>query len=109
MIIRRAFIKLLYISDVIYALRAGQSGTDIGIDFIRINMYYYKCVRSYFDDLSSHRFGIRITVDPDDINLFAFKFECMRSSDLVSNMVGVEWSNGDWDSDDCVESECVLY
>lgn len=89
-------------------IRAGQCWADNGVDFL-FALNYYKCVRSYFDDLSSHRFGIRITVDPDDVNLFAFKFECMRSSDLVSNMVGVEWSNGDWDSDDGVENDSVLY
>lgn len=71
----------------------------------------YKCVRSYFDDLSSHKLGIRITVDADDVNWFAFAlpFAFKRSSDLVSKMVGVEWSNGDWDRDDGADSECVLY
>lgn len=73
--------------------------------------FFYKYVRSYFDDeTSSLELGIRMTVDAADVNLvcsspFAFK----RSSDLVSKMVGVACSNGDWDNDDGADNECVLH
>lgn len=65
-------------------------------------------MRSYFDDLSSHKFGIKMIVDADDVRLVV-AFSLRRSSDLVSSIVGVDRTKDDWDRDDGADSDSVLY